>query len=134
MPSSSDDTAQNLLSSGAYIADTTTPGTVTIRRLRGPLDLVAWLVVELGCRHTATEPGFCLIDPPSWMWNSGLGKPAWRLGQWAPKRLDRVPSAGTFPVRYPATGARQWLASGDRPRVAGPDRGSAGWWPDSPSR
>ena len=65
-------------------------GTVEVRDLRGPIDPLAWLVAEDGCRHGADGQGFCWVAPPRWMWwvgapdrNWSLGGAIWHLGQWA---------------------------------------------------
>jgi hypothetical protein len=70
---------------------------VEVRALRGLLDLVAWTLSEHGCRHGADGEGFCLLDPPRWMWLLGVPDRTWslggalhQLGQWAAIRPDRL--------------------------------------------
>src|SRR5690349_10303259 len=64
---------------------------VSVWKPRGSIDVAAWLTLEIGCRHEGGD-GFCLIDPPSWMWNIGLGRVVWHLGQWAEFRLADAPT------------------------------------------
>jgi hypothetical protein len=65
-------------------------GALEVRELRGPLDLLAWVVAEDGCRHGADGQGFCWVSPPRWLWWVGVPHRTWslgglvfRFGQWA---------------------------------------------------
>jgi hypothetical protein len=74
---------------------------VTIRKIRGLLDALAYVASENGCLHGGADgTGFCLISAPGWMWWVGVPVPAlrlnlgdalWRFGQWAFARVDEIP-------------------------------------------
>jgi hypothetical protein len=85
--------------------DTAGRATLEVRKLRGPLDLFAWIVAEDGCRHGADGQGFCWINPPRWMWWLGapvrtwsLGGVIFEIGQWAHRRTGAPAVVWSHPV------------------------------------